>query len=77
MNALKEIEGTREFIKITSEITLVIDRAEDFRDAGILRFASGEEISFDWTIDAQNVFSDIDNSNGFELLTVLAQKADG
>lgn len=76
MNGLMEVEGSREFIKITSDITLVIDRDPIYKDAGILRFSSGEEISFDWSEDAQRIFSDIDNSNGFEVLMILAQRAD-
>lgn len=77
MQALAEVNGTREFIRITDEITLVIDHDPILRDAGILRFASGQEIEFDWSEEAQQLFSDIDNADPIELLTILAQKAEG
>lgn len=77
MQALAEVNGTREFIRITDEITLVIDHDPILRDAGILRFANGYEVEFDWSIDAQNLFEDIDNADPISLLTVLAQKAEG
>lgn len=77
LNALAEVNGTREFIRITDEITLVIDHDPIFKDAGILRFANGYEVEFDWSEDARNLFEDIDNADPIELLTILAQKADG
>lgn len=77
MQALAEANGTREFIRITDEITLVLDHDPTLHDAGILRFANGYEVVFDWSEEAQQLFSDIDNADPIELLTVLAQRAEG
>ena len=78
MQALKEVESTQEFVRITDEVTLIIDRDELHGDAGILRFANNDyEIQFDWSSDAKSVFENIDTCEGIALLTVLAQRAGG
>lgn len=78
MHVLKEIASTQEFVRITDEITLIIDRDELYGDAGILRFANNDyEIQFDWSEDARNTFENIDTCEGIELLTILAQCAGG
>lgn len=77
MQALKEVKSTQEFVRITNEITLVIDHQDGLKPAGILRFANNDcEIEFDFSEDARQVFTDIDNADPIELLTILAQKAD-
>lgn len=77
MYALKEVTSTQEFVRITDEVTLIIDHDPLYGDAGILRFASGREFTFDWSEDARQVFADIDNAEPIELLTILSQKAEG
>lgn len=78
MHALKEVESTQEFVRITDEVTLIIDRDPFCGDAGILRFANSDyEVEFKWDSDAKAVFENIDTCEGIELLTVLAQRAGG
>lgn len=75
MNAFALVGCSREIIRITDEVTLVILRDEGFGDAGLLQFKNGHEIEFAWSDDARQVFEDLEGADTIELLTVLAQVA--
>ena len=73
MNALKLVDCSREVIRITDDVTLVILKDEGFEDAGVLKFKSGYEIEFRYDEDARQVFEDLEGADPIELITVLAQ----
>lgn len=77
MNALTVVDYSREIICITDDVTLVILKDAGFEDAGVLKFRSGYEVEFAMTSEARELFADIDNCDPIELLSVIAQKADG
>ncbi|AWE07899.1 hypothetical protein DCE79_11100 [Lysinibacillus sp. 2017] len=74
---MNTLECSRKIIKITDDVTLVINHDQGMRDSGILRFANNDyEIEFDFTESTRQIFSDITNMSALELLNVLAQKAE-
>lgn len=73
MNALAVVDCSREVIKITDDVTLVIFKDKGFEDAGVLKFKSGYEVEFRYDEDARQVFEDIDNADPIELITIMAQ----
>lgn len=75
MNALKLVDCSREVIRITDDVTLVILNDEGFESAGLLKFKSGYEVEFRYDDDARQVFEDLEGADPIELLTVLAQAA--
>jgi len=58
-------------VAITKEIRL---KVYDKTDATLI-LGNKNEINFDWTEDAQQVFNDIDLADPIELLTILAQSS--
>lgn len=75
MNALTEVNSSREYIRITEEVKLVILKDENFEDAGVLRFESGEEIEFKYDDNARKVFDDLASASASNLLAILARGA--
>lgn len=66
---------TQEVVKITGEITLIIDHDDYHGTAGILKLGNNTEIEFDWSPDAEQAFRDIDVIDAVEILTIIAQVA--
>lgn len=77
MSALNLVKNSQEIIEITRAITLIIDYAEGFAPAGILRFANGNEITFNYTEAARLLFNDLDNADPLELIYVLGTAGSG
>lgn len=75
MNAVALVDCSREIIRITNDVTLVILKDEGFEDAAVLKFKSGYEVEFAWNADAHQIFEDLEGADSIELLTVLAQVA--
>ena len=72
-----ELGHTQEIVKITDEITLVIDHDPKYGSAGILKMGANNDIQFNWSKDARQVFENLEGADTIELLTVLAQVAKG
>lgn len=73
MNALAVVGCSREIIKITDDVTLVILKDEGFEDAGVLKFKTGYEVEFRYDEDARQVLDDLEGADPIELLTIMAQ----
>ena len=73
MNALAVVDCSRDVIRITDDVTLVILKDEGFEDAGVLKFKNGYEVEFRYDEDARQVFEDLEGADPIELITVLAQ----